>query len=428
MLNKYSNRIVQYMSEKIGGAEGTKFTEEYTEMERKTDLTNELVEDLLNKTKEYLQPNPASRAKLMVSSKLRGGAKAHAYTQPEGTLGEAMVKYGKDLGEESPFGLSLIEAGEALKQMAEVKYALEDNVKQNFLEPLHHLQTKDMKDVMHHRKKLQGRRLDYDCKKRRQAKRAHLSEEEIRLAEDKFEESFNLASMGMFNLLENDVEQISQLASLAEALYDYHNQCAAILQSATERLNEQRNEAASRPRETYQPKKLHELNIPSLHDDISPQVEYGASPARSPAGTPVDPPPHKSLFLGGLTAGGGQTSATSPGRSPNRSPNASPLPSPVRSPARTPVMQQPCAQALYDFEPENEGELGFKEGEVVTLTSRVDDNCFGAIAINDAGPFERNSSGIKMPVKNSSKLIYVNIVLGFFPSKQPCQRCLQFYI
>lgn len=45
-------------------------------------------------------------------------------------------------------GISLIEAGEALKQMAEVKYALEDNVKQNFLEPLHHLQTKDLKDVM----------------------------------------------------------------------------------------------------------------------------------------------------------------------------------------------------------------------------------------------------------------------------------------
>lgn len=128
----------------------------------------------------------------MVSSKLRGGAKAHAYPQPEGTLGEAMVKFGKDLGEETCFGMftlshflwnilpyfywnktclvfayaaryfifhsilivlfiagsSLIECGEALKQMAEIKYALEDNVKQNFLEPLHHLQTKDLKDVM----------------------------------------------------------------------------------------------------------------------------------------------------------------------------------------------------------------------------------------------------------------------------------------
>lgn len=403
-LRKQINKANQYMSEKIGGAEGTKFTDEYTEMERKTDLTNELAEDLLIKTKEYLQPNPASRTKLMVSSKLRGGAKAHAYPQPEGTLGEAMVKFGKDLGEESGFGMSLIECGEALKQMAEIKYALEDNVKQNFLEPLHHLQTKDLKDVMHHRKKLQGRRLDYDCKKRRQAKThapnaagAHLSEEEIRLAEDKFEESFNLASMGMFNLLENDVEQISQLASLAESLYDYHNQCAAILQSATERLNEQRNDAANRPRETYQPKKLHELNIPSLHDDISPQVEYGASPARSPAGTPVDPSPHKSLFLGGLTAGG-QGSATSPGRSPNRSPNASPLPSPVRSPARTPNMQQPCCQALYDFEPENEGELGFKEGDVITLTSRIDDNWYEGSINNRTGLFPVNYVQVLVPI------------------------------
>lgn len=32
--------------------------------------------------------------------------------------------------------------------MADVKYSLDDNIKQNFLEPLHHLQTKDLKEVM----------------------------------------------------------------------------------------------------------------------------------------------------------------------------------------------------------------------------------------------------------------------------------------
>lgn len=37
---------------------------------------------------------------------------------------------------------------------------------------------------------------------------------------------------------------------------------------------------------------------------------------------------------------------------------ASPLPSPMKSPARTP--RGPCCVALYDFVPENPGELGFK--------------------------------------------------------------------
>ena len=46
-----------------------------------------------------------------------------------------------------PVGGSLVECGEGYKQMADFKYSLEDNVKQNFIEPLHHLQTKDLKEV-----------------------------------------------------------------------------------------------------------------------------------------------------------------------------------------------------------------------------------------------------------------------------------------
>lgn len=41
-----------------------------------------------------------------------------------------------------------MEAGESMKQLADVKYSLDDNVKQNFLEPLHHLQSKDLKEVL----------------------------------------------------------------------------------------------------------------------------------------------------------------------------------------------------------------------------------------------------------------------------------------
>lgn len=80
------------------------------------DLTNELVEQLITQTKEMLQPNPATRAKLTVNARLRGpgttaGATSHAYPQPEGVLGDTMVKFGTDLGADSTFGRSLIETG-----------------------------------------------------------------------------------------------------------------------------------------------------------------------------------------------------------------------------------------------------------------------------------------------------------------------------
>ena len=44
-------------------------------------------------------------------------------------------------------GQSLVEAGESYRQLSDVKYAMEDNIKQNFLEPLQHMQNKDLKEV-----------------------------------------------------------------------------------------------------------------------------------------------------------------------------------------------------------------------------------------------------------------------------------------
>jgi hypothetical protein len=51
-----------------------------------------------------------------------------------------------------------------------------------------------------HRKKLQGRRLDYDCKKRQKA-----TDEEMLAAEEKLEESKRLAETAIWNVLDNDV-------------------------------------------------------------------------------------------------------------------------------------------------------------------------------------------------------------------------------
>ena len=101
-MKKQINKVNQFMSEKTMGVEGTKLDTEFTEMEKRTDLFNEVTEDLQVLTKEMLQPNPTVRAKMAAVkgiSKLSGQAKASTYPQPEGTLGEAMLTYGTKLQE-----------------------------------------------------------------------------------------------------------------------------------------------------------------------------------------------------------------------------------------------------------------------------------------------------------------------------------------
>ncbi|XP_060816444.1 endophilin-A isoform X5 [Bombus pascuorum] len=361
-LKKQINKANQYMTEKMGGAEGTKLDVDFMDMERKTDVTYELVEELQMKTKEFLQPNPTARAKMAAVkgiSKLSGQAKASTYPQPEGVLGDCMLTYGKKLGEDSIFAQALVEMGEAMKQMADVKYSLDDNIKQNFLEPLHHLQTKDLKEVMHHRKKLQGRRLDFDCKRRRQAK-----DDEIRQAEEKFAESLHLAQLGMFNLLENDVEQVAQLATFSEGLLEYHQQCTEILRTLTETLLEKKDEAANKPKMEFIPKTLADLHVDALPTSDAMNGGNFSFHGASRAGSPIH--------------GDGKRSQLElfPAGNPPQSANASPLPSPSKSPARTPITRQPCCTALYDFEAENPGELGFKENDTITLTKKIDENWF----------------------------------------------------
>ena len=56
--------------------------------------------------------------------------------------------------------------------------------------------------LQHHLKKLEGRRLDLDYKKKRQGK---IPDEEFRQALEKFHESKELAEVSMHNLLETDV-------------------------------------------------------------------------------------------------------------------------------------------------------------------------------------------------------------------------------
>ncbi|XP_077597609.1 SH3 domain containing GRB2 like 2b, endophilin A1 [Stigmatopora nigra] len=336
-LKKQFHKATQKVSEKVGGAEGTKLDDDFKEMEKKVDVTGRAVLDIMTKTTEYLQPNPASRAKLSMintMSKIRGQEKGPGYPQAESVLGDAMLKFGRELGDDSCFGLALIDAGEAMKELGEVKDALDMEVKQNFIDPLQNLHDKDLKEIQHHLKKMEGRRLDFDYKKKRQGK---VQDDEIKQALEKFDESKEIAEQSMFNLLESDIEQVSQLAALVRAQLEYHSRTAQILQQLSGKMDDRIKEVSGKPRKEYVPK-------PRMTLELLPPSE---------------------------SHNGGLHTAKSPGRSP------APL-------------DQPCCRALYDFEPENEGELGFKEGDVITLTNQIDDNWYEGMIHGHSGFFPIN--------------------------------------
>ncbi|XP_032321779.1 endophilin-A2 isoform X1 [Camelus ferus] len=338
-LKKQFYKASQLVSEKVGGAEGTKLDDDFKEMEKKVDVTSKAVTEVLARTIEYLQPNPASRAKLTMLntvSKIRGQVKNPGYPQSEGLLGECMIRHGKELGGESNFGDALLDAGESMKRLAEVKDSLDIEVKQNFIDPLQNLCDKDLKEIQHHLKKLEGRRLDFDYKKKRQGK---IPDEELRQAMEKFEESKEVAETSMHNLLETDIEQVSQLSALVDAQLDYHRQAVQILDELADKLKRRMREASSRPKREYKPRPREPLDL--------------GEPEQSNGGFPCTVAP--------------KISDSSSFRSSNK---------PVRTPSSRsmPPLDQPSCKALYDFEPENDGELGFHEGDIITLTNQIDEN------------------------------------------------------
>ncbi|XP_063057699.1 SH3-domain GRB2-like 1b isoform X2 [Engraulis encrasicolus] len=364
-LKKQFYKASQMVSEKVGGAEGTKLDEDFKDLERKVDVTSKAVVEVISKTSEYLQPNPASRAKLSMlntMSKIRGQVKSPGYPQAEGLLGECMAKYGRDLGEDTNFGGALMDAGETMKRLAEVKDSLDIDVKQNFIDPLQNLYDKDIREIQHHLKKLEGRRLDYDYKKKRTGK---ISDDEVRQALEKFHESKEVAETSMYNLLETDIEQVSQLSSLVESQVQYHQQAVQILEELSTKLKDRISEAQTRPRREYVPKP-------------KPVFEFQESIDQSNGGfTPpaAAPPPSRNSDLLHF------------GRVPS-----------IRKP-RTPS-EQPCCKALYDFEPENEGELGFREGDIITLTNQIDENWYEGMLHGQSGFFPLNYVEVVVPLSH----------------------------
>ncbi|KAE8276970.1 Endophilin-A3 EEN-B2 Endophilin-3 SH3 domain protein 2C SH3 domain-containing GRB2-like protein 3 [Larimichthys crocea] len=342
------------------GAEGTKMDDDFLKMEKSVIVIHSLLVELLSKTTEFLQPNPAGRARLSMlntMSRIRGQGKWVGYPQTEGMLGDCMVHYGQELGAASEFGGALSGVGEALQQVAQARDTLDVNVKRTFIDPLQDLHNTELKEIRYQLKKLNGRRLDFDYKRRRKGK---VPAEEVRQAWDKFTTSKELAERSMFILLQNDVDQLSRLAALVTALLDFHRSAHRILMGLHGNLQARLTAASNKPERRFRSKKI---RIRSEHNG---SIGFYHQP--SIAGEPFTVLPPR------------------PG-------------SPVSCYADSKlVLDQPCCRAMYSFHPNQEGELDFNEGDVIILTNQVDANWYEGTLADRSGLFPVNYVDVLVPL------------------------------
>lgn len=72
---------------------------------------------------------------------------------------------------------------------------------------------------------------------------------------------------------------------------------------------------------------------------------------------------------------------------------------PIRTPSKSmPPLDQPSCKALYDFEPENDGELGFREGDLITLTNQIDENWYEGMLHGQSGFFPLSYVQVLVPL------------------------------
>ncbi|XP_008410821.1 endophilin-A3b isoform X1 [Poecilia reticulata] len=338
-MKKQFHKASQLLNERLMGAEGTKLDEDFLKMEKTVAVMNVLLGELMSRTTELLQPNPAYRAKLsMIStvSRIRGQVRTVGYPQTEGMLGKCMLFYGQELGPASEFGGALMDVGGALQKVGQTKDALDVGIKRTFIDPLQGLQQSDMKQIKHQLKKVNSQRLDFDYKKRRRGK---VSTESVRLAWDKFMTSKELAERSMFVLLDSDVDLIGPLAALIAALLDFHRNAQRVLLDLQSDLQARLTAASNKPARQFRSEKIRVEGDPSGTVGFYHQLSAAAPRPSGEESSVITSSPDS--FISNFAD-------------------------------CKLLLNQPCCRAIYSFTSKRDDELDFSEGEVIVLTGQVD--------------------------------------------------------
>ncbi|KAJ3084663.1 hypothetical protein HDU99_008409 [Rhizoclosmatium hyalinum] len=323
--------------EKLGGAQKTETSEEFKNLEHATEQRKAEYEKL------DLQLNS------FVKSISRGEGKDKDRSPME-AFGSAMSTVGNTL-EASAYTKALILVGDAHTDVATSQRTFVNIVKDGYLEEMNR-QMADVKDYQRLKTKLENRRLDYDAKmnKVQKAKAANPAlEEDVRVAQSKYEETLQDITARMISLNANEEDQLTELCRLVDAEVEF-------FQAGLERLMQVQKEFANIPRvRSGNNRAEYKRSISaasSLYDT------HRDSTSHTPAFTP---PLGSNASVGRLTrSNSGFNSGGGPPPLPNRDP----------TPSRSNSKQ---TRALYQFDAEGPGEMSIRKGDLINVIEEVDE-------------------------------------------------------
>ncbi|RIA98630.1 hypothetical protein C1645_75958 [Glomus cerebriforme] len=221
-MKKNIGKIKQWANEKVGGHK-TQTTDEFQELQQKTDARHSGIDKLHGATSSYIK----------IMSKKTDSIEEKSKVLHLESLGNTMKVYGEEIGTDTPYGMGLVKFGTANEKIADAQLEYVSRVRDDFLFGLSS-SIEEFKQYQQLKKKLESRRLDYDAKLnkvQKSKKEKPELEEEMRAAKEKYEVTMEDINNKMFALSDSEDQHVQELTTFLDAQLEYFKTGYEILES-----------------------------------------------------------------------------------------------------------------------------------------------------------------------------------------------------
>ncbi|KAJ3052528.1 hypothetical protein HK097_006094 [Rhizophlyctis rosea] len=391
-IGKKFGQLRQWTGEKIGSTQRTETSEEFKRLEHETELRHECIEKVHDSVSLYLRQLEKTKADRIGSKDKR---------TPLENLAEAMMHFGNMLYEESNYGQALVKFGETHERISNIQMDYVMRVRDSYANNLQN-SLNEMKEYGAIKAKLERRRLDFDAKMNKahgMKKERTGTEESIRTAQIKYEDSLTDTTNKMIELNSNEDEQLEDLLEFIDAELAYYKSCTDALTNLQQSLADIPRGRRPRTHSTFEnttPTSRSRSVANDQHSDRSasrgPSTVRGRSfsvhsssenaerqrSIREPSQGRLGGAEKRSLY--GSQAGsvysnsGPSSSAASP--APTRQNSGSFVSSASRtssvSVTPTKANTEKQCRVLFDFDAEGADELSLRKGEMIIVTKEID--------------------------------------------------------